>query len=105
MHDLIGDIHGHAGGANAVVGKMVQRVVEVLAGLQQSLGGNTTDIGTSATGRGAAFGVFPFINASDLKTQLGRADRCDIAAGSSADDDDVKFCAHGVRLLNVKQEA
>ena len=100
------DIHGHAGGANAVVGKMVQRVVEVFAGLQQGLGGNASDIGAGAAGRRATLGVFPFVDAGHLKAQLGCANRRDIAAGAGADNDDVKFCAHGAsdQISNKRRE-
>jgi hypothetical protein len=74
-----------------MLGEVVVGVVKMLRRLQQGLGGNAADIGASATGGWATCGVLPFINASDLKAQLGSANGSDVAARSRADDDDIKY--------------
>ena len=76
--------------ADAVLGKGVAGVFEVLAGLQQRLARDAADVGAGAAGRGAALVVLPLINAGDIHAQLRRADRADVAAGAGADHDHVK---------------
>ena len=90
----LGHVHLHVFGADAVLGEVVVGMVEMLAGLQQRLGRNATDIGAGAAGCGAALVVLPLINTGHAKAQLGSTDGCDIAAGASANHDDVKTFTH-----------
>ena len=63
----LGYVHLHARGSDAMVCKVMVGVVEMLAGLQQGLGGNAADVGASAAGRRTAVSVFPLVDTSHLK--------------------------------------
>ena len=102
-----GDVHLHAGGGDAMVCKVVVGMVKMLAGLQQSLGGNAADIGAGTAGCGASGRIFPLVNTSYVKAQLGRTNGRDIAAGTCADDDDIKVLRHDLlsdQMSNNKRE-
>jgi hypothetical protein len=86
-----------------MVCEMVVGVLKVLAGLQQSFGGDATHVGTCAAGRWATGCVFPFVDAGDLETELGSANGRDVATGATADDNDVKLFAHEKCLLDEKR--
>ena len=73
---------------DAMLGELVLRLVEMLRGLQQRLGGDAADIEAGAAECRALF------HAGDLHAELGGADRADIAAGTGADDDDVEAVSH-----------
>src|SRR5690606_1250145 len=64
-------------------GERVLRLLELLAGLQERLGGNAADVEAGAAERRALF------HAGDLEPELRRADRADVAAGPGADHDEV----------------
>jgi hypothetical protein len=77
-------------GRDAVLGEVVVQVLEVLAGLQQGLGGDATDIGAGAARGRTAGGVLPLVDAGDVHTELRGADGGDVAAGAGADDDEIE---------------
>jgi hypothetical protein len=68
--------------------------------LQQGFGRNTAYVGAGAAGGWAATGVLPFVDTGDIHTELGGANRSDIAAGTGTDDDDIKCFAHDL-LPNI----
>ena len=90
-----GHVHGHLAGADAVLGKVLGGMLEVLGRLQQRLGGNAAHVGAGAARSGAALVVLPLVDTGDLHAQLGRADGGDVAARACADHDDVELLAHG----------
>ena len=51
-------------------------------------------IRTGSSQRGAAFGVFPLVNAGHIEAQLRRANRRDVATRAAADDDGVEILTH-----------
>ena len=77
---------------------MVRGLLEMLGALQQRLGRNAAHVGAGASGSGAAFFVFPLVNAGHVQAQLRGANGRDIAAGACADNDDVKSVTHIVNL-------
>jgi CBS domain-containing protein len=87
----LGHVHLHVFDADAVICKMVVGMVEMLRRLQQCFRRNTAHIGAGAAGRRAAGCIFPLVNTSDLETELGRTDGCDVTTGATANDDDVKL--------------
>ena len=98
-----GHVHRHLTGADAMLGKMLPGMVEMFARLQQGLRRDAADIGASATWRRATRSVLPLVDAGHRETQLRRADRRDIAARTTADDDDVElFGAHDFPKLFSK---
>src|SRR6266581_878199 len=89
-------VHLHAFGGNAVHDERMTGLIEQFRRLQQRLRGNAADIETGAAEAHFALGVgigFGF-DAGGVETQLGGADRRDIAAGAAADDDDIKLFGH-----------
>ena len=92
-----GNIHLERAGADAVLGKMLVRVLEVFGALQQGLGWNAAHIGTGAAWSRPALRVAPVVDASHFLAQLRGADGRDVAAGAGANDDDVEIQSiHGV---------
>jgi hypothetical protein len=78
-------------GRDAVLGEVVVQVLEVLAGLQQGLGGDAADVGAGAARGRTALVVLPLVDAGDVHAELGGADGGDVAAGAGADDDEVEI--------------
>ena len=92
-----GNIHLERAGADAVLGKMHVRVLEVFGALQQGLGWNAAHIGTGAAWSRPALRVAPVVDASHFLAQLRCTDGRDVAAGAGANDDDVEIQSiHGV---------
>src|SRR5207253_8794010 len=83
--------------AHAVLGEAMSRLLEVLRGLQQRLGGNAADVGAGSAERGLAVGSFPVVDAGGRKAELCGADRGDVASRAAADHDDVKRLRHEVQ--------
>ena len=84
------DVHFQVFEADAVLAKVMRGLLEMLGALQQRLGRNAAHVGAGASGSGAAFFVFPLVNAGHVQAQLRSANGRDIAAGACADNDDVK---------------
>ena len=97
-------VHLHAGGCDAMLSEMVVGLVKMFRRLQQGFRRDAAHVGASATKCGATGVVLPFVDTSDLKAQLCRADGGDVTARASADDDDVEWFAHALLSLNVKQQ-
>ena len=92
----LGHVDGQVLQADAVIGKAVLGMLEVLAGLQQRLRWNAADIGAGAAGRGAALVVLPLVDARCAEAELRGADRGHVTARAATDDDHVELLAHEV---------
>src|SRR5690606_21571122 len=90
------ELQRHALDLDAVVGKVMVDLLEMLGRLQQRLGRNAAHVGARAAGSRPALPVLPGIDASDGHTELSGANGGDITAGASTDDDDVKLFGHDV---------
>ena len=90
----LGKIKAQAFDLNAMLGKVVAGMVEMLGRLQQSLGRNTAHIGASATQSRPTLGVFPLVNTSHVKTQLRSPNSRNITTRAAADNDDIKLFRH-----------
>jgi hypothetical protein len=90
----LGHVHAQALDRDAVLGKVVVGVLEVLGRLQQRLGRDAAHVGTGAAGRRAALVVLPLVDTGHVKAQLGCADGGNVATGAAADDDHIKLFAH-----------
>ncbi len=80
--------------AHAVFGEAMPGLLEILRGLQQRLGGNAADVGAGSAQRGPAVDRLPVVDAGGLESELRRADRGDIAAGTTSNHDNVKGLGH-----------
>src|SRR5690606_26436198 len=90
------ELQRHTLDLDAVVGKVMIDLFEMLGRLQQRLGRNATDVGARTAGSRPALPVLPGIDASDGHTELSGANGGDITAGAGTDDDDVKLFGHDV---------
>ncbi len=61
------NIHGQAFHTDAMLSKMVRRLLVVLGRLQQGLRWDATNVGAGATGRGPTIRIGPLVNTSDLE--------------------------------------
>src|SRR6185295_15289227 len=92
--DHRGRIEAHIVGRESVVLGMLHVVVDFRR-TQQRLGRNAAPIVADAAEVG-------FFHDRGLETELGGADRGDVAAGTGADNDDVEGCVgHGYLLILV----
>jgi hypothetical protein len=66
-------------------------VVEVLAGIQQGLGGYTTHVQAGASRRRFAVFSGKSVDAGSFHSQLSGADGGYVPAGPAANNDDIKF--------------
>ena len=101
----LADVHGQVGQANAVVGKVMTRLLEIFARLEQRLRRNAADVGAGAARRRATLFIFPVVDAGCGETQLRSPNGCDVTAGAGADDDNVECFAHGYVLRYRKSGA
>ena len=83
----------HLGAHEAHFLKVFMGFVQRVAGVQQRLRGDATDVQAGAAERVAAF------DNGGLQSQLGAADGADIAPRTGADDDDVEVCHEVVPLI------
>ena len=86
----LGHVHLQVFEADAMLAKVLDRVLVVLGRLQQRLAWDAAHVGAGSAGRGAARGVAPLVDTGYVKTQLRRANGSDVAAGAGADDDNVE---------------
>ena len=87
-----GRIKGQTLYADAVLGKIVLRGVEMLGRLQQCFGRNASHIQTGAAERGRITGfVHTGVNIGGAETELGSTNGGNIAAGAGADNHYVKL--------------
>ena len=94
-HLLLTPLHGrhidlHIAGADTMGGKIMPRMIEMVRGFQQGLGGNAADIETHAAERGFALFVHTIINAGRLQAQLRTADGRHVTTGPTAENDHIK---------------
>ena len=90
----LGHVDAQVVEADAVIGKGVTRVLEVLARLQQRLRRDAPDVGAGAARSRAALVVFPLVDARRAEPQLCRADGGHIAARPATDDHHIKLLTH-----------
>jgi hypothetical protein len=97
LHDLVlatdhgADVDLGVVGRDAVRREAVRQVVELLGRIQHRLGRNAADVQAGAAERRLAVLADEGIDAGRLQTQLRRADRRDIPAGTAANDDDIEI--------------
>jgi len=76
-----GQVETEALDFNAMRGKVMAGLLVMLRRLQQRLGGNAANIGAGSARCRPAVLVLPFVNAGRSETELGRADRGNVAPG------------------------
>src|SRR5690606_38098807 len=76
---------------NAMLGNMVVGLFKMLGRLQQSFGRNAADIGAGTAWFGIAGLISPGINTRYFLAQLRSANRCNVAARTGTNYDNVKL--------------
>ena len=94
----LGHIHAHTFHLDAVVGKVMVGLIEVLRRLQQSFGRDAPDVGASAAKGWAARRVFPFVDTRYLESQLRCANGGNVTTWAATNDDHIKLFAHAFFL-------
>ena len=82
---------------DAVHGKIVREVVELLGGIEQRLRRDAAHVEAGAAQRLLAILADKGVDAGRLQAQLRGADRGVVTGRASADDDDIVFFAHFIR--------
>jgi hypothetical protein len=95
-----GDIETELAGLDTVLLEFVPGAVVELGRLQHGFRRYTTRIQAGTAERVLAVPVLPLIDTRDAHTVLRGPNRSDIAAGSRADNNDIKFSAH-LRLVSL----
>ena len=84
----------HASRGDAVLTEFVFDLFDIFGRLQQRLRRNATDVQASTAQRHFAFGILPALDAGDIKSQLRRTNRGNVAAWTGADNDNIKLFGH-----------
>src|SRR5690606_7080119 len=88
------DIHFRLANADAMQLKVIARLEELLAAVQQGLGGNTTDVQAGSPQAHLAIIIHPLLHTGRGQAELGGLDGGDVAAGASTDYYHIKLVSH-----------
>ena len=98
-----GDVDFNVFGHNTHGLVVVAGFLKLVSHLQQRLGRDTTHV-QAGTAQHLAFAIFagPGLYTSGFQTLLGSLDRCHVATGAGADDDNVKFVRHNLSCSLIR---